>query len=86
MIATSVGEHGGLVIEGETGHQVPPGDPEALARVLTASLADRPRLTAMGETARTYAAANIGWLKPASEMLRMYADLLETRSRGGRRS
>jgi glycosyltransferase involved in cell wall biosynthesis len=85
VIATSVGEHGALVIEGETGHQVPSGDPEALARVLTASLADRPKLAAMGETARAYAAANIGWRKPAEEMLRMYADLMETRSPGGRK-
>jgi glycosyltransferase involved in cell wall biosynthesis len=83
VIATSVGEHGGLVIEGETGHQVPPGDPEALARVLATSLADRPGLASMGESARTYAAANIGWLKPAGEMMRMYADLHQTRSRRG---
>jgi glycosyltransferase involved in cell wall biosynthesis len=83
VIATSVGEHSGLVIEGETGHQVPPGDPEALARVLATSLADRPGLTSMGESARIYAAANIGWLKPAGEMLQMYADLIQTRSRRG---
>jgi glycosyltransferase involved in cell wall biosynthesis len=83
VIATSVGEHGALIIEGETGHQVPPGDPETLASVLSTSLADRLRLAAMGESARDYAAANIGWLEPAREMLRMYGDLLESRSRRG---
>ena len=86
VIATSVGEHGGLVVEGETGYQVPPADPGALARILTAALADRSRLASMGESARTYATANIGWLKPAADMLRMYADLIEARSRRGPKS
>jgi glycosyltransferase involved in cell wall biosynthesis len=75
VIATSVGEHGAVVIEGETGHLVPPRDPPALARVLAASLRDRPRLEAMGEAARAYAAANMEWLDPARTMVGIYEAL-----------
>lgn len=75
VIATSVGEHGALVVEGETGHLVPPGDPKVLAGVLAAALGDRLRLDAMGEAARAYAAANIEWLEPARTMLGVYEAL-----------
>jgi glycosyltransferase involved in cell wall biosynthesis len=75
VIATSVGEHGARVVEGETGHLLPPGNPDILANVLAEGLADRPRLRSMGEAAHAYAAANFKWLDPAREMLRIYQEL-----------
>jgi glycosyltransferase involved in cell wall biosynthesis len=75
VIATSVGEHGARVVDGETGHLVPPGNPGVLADALVEALADRPRLREMGEAARAYAAANLKWLDPAREMLRIYQEL-----------
>ena len=75
VIATSVGEHVGRVIPGQTGHLVPPGNPEALANMLLHGLGDRPTLRSMGEAAQTYAAANFKWLDSAREMLRIYEDL-----------
>jgi glycosyltransferase involved in cell wall biosynthesis len=79
VIATSVGEHGARVVDGETGHLVPPGNAAALADVLVEALADRPRLRSMGEAARAYAAANFKWLDPAREMLRIYQELRRDR-------
>ena len=73
VIATSVGEHGAHVIEGTTGHLVPPGEPGVLAEALSASLADRTTLAAMGMAARDYAAANMAWLEPARTMLGVYS-------------
>jgi glycosyltransferase involved in cell wall biosynthesis len=79
VIATSVGEHGARVVEGETGHLVPPGNSEVLANVLVEALGDRPRLRSMGEAAHAYAAANFKWLDPAREMLRIYQQLRRDR-------
>jgi glycosyltransferase involved in cell wall biosynthesis len=75
VIATSVGEHGARVIAGQTGHLVPPGNPNALADALIDALGDRPMLRSMGEAAQVYAAANLKWLDAAKEMLRIYQDL-----------
>lgn len=79
VIATSVGEHAARVIEGETGHLVPPGKPGVLADALVDALADRPRLQSMGEAAQAYAAGNFKWLDPAREMLRIYQELRRDR-------
>lgn len=75
VIATLVGEHGALIVEGETGHLVPPGDPKVLAATLTEALADRPRLDAMGEAACAYAGVNMEWLEPARITLGVYETL-----------
>ena len=75
VVATRVGEHGARVVAGQTGHLVPPGDSNALARVLIDALGDRPRLRSMGEAAQVYATDNFKWLGPAREMLRVYEEL-----------
>ena len=75
VIATSVGEHVARVLPGETGHLVPPGNPEALAQVLIGALGDRGGLEHMGERGQAYAAANFRWLDSARQMLRIYHEL-----------
>lgn len=47
VIAPAIGELPRLVRDGETGALAPPGDPAALAELLSALLADRGRLAAM---------------------------------------
>ena len=76
VVATSVGEHVGRVIPGQTGQLVPPGDPTALADALLIVLADRRELSSMGVAAEAYAIANFHWRDPAREMLRIYTDLV----------
>lgn len=52
-VATRVGDVAKVVVPGETGYLVPPGDPEALAAALNAALADASRLSDMGRAARS---------------------------------
>ena len=48
------------ITDGQDGWIVPVGDPEAIARVLAAMLADRARLAAMGQAARARAERDFG--------------------------
>jgi glycosyltransferase involved in cell wall biosynthesis len=75
VIATTVGEHPTRVIPGQTGHLVPPRDPNALAGALLDALGDRSTLMSMGETARIYATDNFDWLVPARQMVAIYEAL-----------
>jgi glycosyltransferase involved in cell wall biosynthesis len=52
VVATDVGGTVDQVVDGETGHVVPPGDPAALARALGALAADPERAAAMGAAGR----------------------------------
>lgn len=52
VVATPVGELRRSVIDGQTGHVVPIGDPPALARALLALADDRARAAAMGQASR----------------------------------
>jgi glycosyltransferase involved in cell wall biosynthesis len=55
VIGTSLGGTPEMVADGETGLLVPPGDPEALARAITALAADPARCAAMGAAGRARA-------------------------------
>jgi glycosyltransferase involved in cell wall biosynthesis len=57
VVASRIGGLPDLVADGETGVLVPPADPGALARAITATLADRDRLAAMAKAARQSAEA-----------------------------
>lgn len=75
VIATTVGEHPSRVVEGETGHLVPPGDAKALAAALIATLGDRAAAARMGDAARRHAGANFRWLDSATGLMRVYQGL-----------
>ncbi|MFA9460958.1 TIGR03088 family PEP-CTERM/XrtA system glycosyltransferase [Thiohalorhabdus methylotrophus] len=57
VVVTRVGGNPELVVEGETGDLVPPGDPEALAGALAGLLGEPDRLVRMGSAARRRAEA-----------------------------
>jgi glycosyltransferase involved in cell wall biosynthesis len=54
VVVSRVGALPEYVVEGETGWVVPPGDPQALAEVLAAALADPQRLARMGQAGRAW--------------------------------
>ncbi len=58
VLATKVGSVPETVLEGVTGHLVPPGDVDAIARRLAQLLRDPARTAAMGRTARQHVAAH----------------------------
>jgi glycosyltransferase involved in cell wall biosynthesis len=75
VIATSVGEHAGEVVPGETGQLVPAGNPQALADALIKSLADRVSLKLMGDAAKLHADDNLNWGDPAKSIGRVYEEI-----------
>jgi glycosyltransferase involved in cell wall biosynthesis len=54
VVVSRVGALPEYVVEGETGWVVPPGDPQALAEVLAAALADPHNLARMGRAGRAW--------------------------------
>lgn len=60
VVATPVGELARTVINGETGHLIPVGDPAALARALLALADDRGGAARMGQQSRTRVLALYG--------------------------
>jgi glycosyltransferase involved in cell wall biosynthesis len=52
VVATRVGGNPELVVDGETGHLVPPRDPDALATAIARVLADRAAAARLGRQAR----------------------------------
>lgn len=74
VIATNVGGNPELVVEGQTGHLVPPADVRALCRRMVA-LADSPsRAAAMGQAGRIRAESKFG----LDVMVARYRELYET--------
>jgi glycosyltransferase involved in cell wall biosynthesis len=64
-----------FVIHGESGYLVPPRDPEALAAVIDAALADEGVRRRVGAAGRN-AAAQLTWERNAREQLRIYRRVL----------
>lgn len=58
-----------IVPEGEAGLLVPPGDPAALARAISALLGDPDRARRMGDAGRARVLARYGWARAAAKML-----------------
>ena len=61
VIASRIGDIDGLVKHGETGLLCPPGDPEALAKVLAELIRNPVERTRLGRAAREHALSELGW-------------------------
>jgi glycosyltransferase involved in cell wall biosynthesis len=75
VVATSVGGPAEVVVDGETGYLVPPGDVPALAGALAALTTDPGRRALMGEAGRRRAAARFDIRQHAAACERIYRDL-----------
>ncbi len=78
VVATAVGSVGETVIEGRTGHLVPPGDAVALASRVAALLRDPERAAAMGRAGREHVLSH--W--SVDRMVRGYEELIAEIYRG----
>jgi glycosyltransferase involved in cell wall biosynthesis len=79
VVASAVGGVPELVVEGETGHVVPPSDAEALARALTTVLADRGTRERLGAAGRERVEALFGLDRMQHRHVELYAELLGQR-------
>jgi len=76
VVATAVEGSEDLVIPGETGWLVPPGDPEALAAALREAADDPARLRLMGDAARTRVEAHFSPARTVRAYEQLWAGLL----------
>ena len=81
VVATAVGGLRDLVVDGETGILVPPGDVPALRAALERLLADGDLRRRLGRAGRERAAGRFSWEQATEATLSAYADAL--RDRGG---
>ena len=75
VVATAVGGVPEVVIDGETGLLVPPGEPAALARALERLVADAPLRRAMAAKARAVAEEHLTAAAMARQFEALYAEL-----------
>jgi D-inositol-3-phosphate glycosyltransferase len=75
VVASAVGGMIDTVVDGVTGVQVPPRDPEALARALHWLLADRALRSALGAAGARRARSRYSWRRVASDTLAVYERL-----------
>lgn len=71
VVATAIEAIPEIVADGETGLLVPPRDPAALARALSALLADPGRARLFGAAGRARVRERFGWDRAAAAMLRV---------------
>lgn len=81
IVATAVGGVRDAVRDGENGLLVPPGDPERLASAIAALIEDPERATAMGRAGAQRARTEFDGRVVVGALERLYAELLETRTR-----
>jgi glycogen synthase len=81
VIATRVGGIPEVVVDGETGWLVEPGDPAALAEALGRALADPERGRRMGEAGRRRVEAHFTWERIAERTLDVYRQAIEAHRR-----
>lgn len=79
VVGSRVGGVKHTVIDGKTGCLVPPEDPEALARSLTALHADARMRDGMGEEGRARVVRHFTWKRVARALERVYDGVLEER-------
>jgi colanic acid/amylovoran biosynthesis glycosyltransferase len=73
VVASAVGGLRDLVVDGETGIQVPPGDVEALRAAIERLLGDPELRRRMGEAGRRRAAVRFSWDAVTRETVELYA-------------
>ena len=85
VVASRVGGIPEVVVDGETGWLVPPGDEAALARALRDALADPARARRMGEAGRRRVEAHFSWDRIADRTVAVYRDAIAAKAaaRGG---
>jgi sugar transferase (PEP-CTERM/EpsH1 system associated) len=79
VVATDVGGNREVVVPGETGLLVPPGDPAALAEGITSLLGDPSRAAAMGRAGRARAIQEFSLDRTAAAYEALYLRLLARR-------
>ncbi len=72
VVTTAVGGLPEDIVEGQSGHVVPPGDEEALAQAICTLLADDEKLGQMGRYARHLAETRYAWPRIAQATLAVY--------------
>jgi glycogen synthase len=80
VVATRVGGIPEVVVDGETGWLVPPGDEAALARALRGALADPALARRMGEAGRRRVEAHFSWDRIAERTLAVYRDAIAAKA------
>jgi D-inositol-3-phosphate glycosyltransferase len=68
VVASDIGELGQVVVDGETGRLVPPGDVEALAAALEEVVSDPALAARLGLQGRTRVLAEFGWERVAEHV------------------
>ncbi|SEM65968.1 3-deoxy-D-manno-octulosonic-acid transferase [Palleronia pelagia] len=76
VIATTVGAFDELVVDGETGALVPPGEASVIADAVRTALSDRDRLAQLGAAARAHVRAHFTLQSEADALIAIYRDLL----------
>ncbi|UJA19983.1 glycosyltransferase family 4 protein [Thermoleophilia bacterium SCSIO 60948] len=83
VVSSDVGDIGDVVIDGETGLLVAPGDPAALADALERVLSDRDLAERMGAAGRELALADASWERAAEIVEGELRATLEAQPAGG---
>jgi glycogen synthase len=81
VVASRVGGIPEVVVDGETGWLVAPGDPAELGGALRHALDDPERARRMGEAGRRRVEAHFSWDRIADRTLAVYWDAIETHRR-----
>jgi alpha-maltose-1-phosphate synthase len=75
VVASAVGGIPEVVVHGETGLLVPPGDEGALATAINTLVTDPARAAEFGTRGRKRAVAEFSWTSVAATTARLYASL-----------
>ncbi len=78
VVASAVGGIPEVVVDGETGLLVAPGDEEGLAAAITTLLRDPARTAAMGARGRVRAEADFSWDRIAGQTAALYRQLVRS--------
>jgi glycosyltransferase involved in cell wall biosynthesis len=85
-VATEVGGVRGVVVDGETGRTVPPGDDAAMASAILWLLDEPERARAMGEAGAAHVRDRFSRRRMADDLTALYLELLGSSSGAGIRS